>query len=136
MRGSGSNLVAPQPAPRPLDAGLALVETDNQFRLLVNSVEDYAIYMLDPNGLVMTWNLGAERIKGYTADEIVGCHFGLFYAIEDRIAGMPAHGLKMARRDGGFETEGWPYAKMGLASGHRSLRLSIAKMACSWASLR
>jgi PAS domain S-box-containing protein len=80
---------------------------------LVNSVEDYAIYMLDPNGLVMTWNLGAERIKGYTADEIVGCHFGLFYAIEDRIAGMPAHGLKMARRDGRFETEGWRIRKDG-----------------------
>jgi diguanylate cyclase (GGDEF)-like protein/PAS domain S-box-containing protein len=113
MRGSGSNLVASQHAPRPLDAGLALFETDNQFRLLVNSVVDYAIYMLDPNGLVMTWNLGAERIKGYTADEIVGCHFGLFCAVEDRMAGMPAHCLKMARRDGRFETECWRIRKDG-----------------------
>ena len=61
MSGSGSNLVAPQHAPRPLDARFALVETHNQFRLLVNGVVDYAIYMLDPNGLIMTWNLGAER---------------------------------------------------------------------------
>jgi len=113
MRGSGSNLVTPQHAPQPLDAGLALVETDNQFRLLVNAVVDYAIYMLDLNGLVMTWNLGAERIKGYTADEIVGCHFGLFYTIEDRTAGMPTHCLKMARRDGRFETEGWRICKDG-----------------------
>jgi diguanylate cyclase (GGDEF)-like protein/PAS domain S-box-containing protein len=113
MRSSGSNLVAPQHTPRALDAGLALVETDNQFRLLVNGVVDYAIYMLDPNGLVMTWNLGAQRIMGYTADEIVGCHFGLFYAIEDRMAGMPAQCLKMARRDGRFETEGWRTCKDG-----------------------
>jgi diguanylate cyclase (GGDEF)-like protein/PAS domain S-box-containing protein len=114
MRGSSErNLVSSQQVPATVKVECSLIETDNQFRLLVNSVVDYAIYMLDPSGIVMTWNLGAQRIKGYTADEIVGCHFGLFYANEDRTAGMPARSLKIARRDGRYETEGWRVRKDG-----------------------
>jgi diguanylate cyclase (GGDEF)-like protein/PAS domain S-box-containing protein len=114
MRDSGKrNLVSSQQVSPAVKVQCALVETDNQFRLLINSVVDYAIYMLDPSGIVMTWNLGAQRIKGYTADEIVGCHFGLFYANEDRMAGMPARSLKIARRDGKYETEGWRVRKDG-----------------------
>jgi diguanylate cyclase (GGDEF)-like protein/PAS domain S-box-containing protein len=114
MRGSSErDLVSSQQASPIVKAECALVETDNQFRLLVDSVVDYAIYMLDPTGIVMTWNLGAQRIKGYTADEIIGCHFGLFYAKEDRTAGMPTCNLKLARRDGRYETEGWRLRKDG-----------------------
>jgi diguanylate cyclase (GGDEF)-like protein/PAS domain S-box-containing protein len=111
--GSERNLVSSQQVSPTVKVQSSLVETDNQFRLLVNSVVDYAIYMVDPSGIIMTWNSGAQRIKGYTADEIVGCHFGLFYANEDRMAGMPARSLKIARRDGRYETEGWRVRKDG-----------------------
>lgn len=76
------------------------------YRLLVQSVIDYAIYMLDPQGHVVNWNAGAQRAKGYTAEEIVGCHFSLFYTPEDRAAGLPDKGLETARREGRFEAEG------------------------------
>jgi two-component system sensor histidine kinase UhpB len=87
--------------------------TDEQFRLLVASVTDCAIYLLDSAGRVTSWNAGAERIKGYRADEIVGRHFSLFYPVEDRAAGKPEQALAQAAREGRFEGEGWRVCKDG-----------------------
>lgn len=84
-----------------------------QFRLLVASVEDYAIFMLDPGGHVATWNLGAEKLKGYAPEEAIGRHFSDFYTPEDRLRGTPAHALETAARDGHFELEGWRVRKDG-----------------------
>jgi PAS domain S-box-containing protein len=84
-----------------------LRRSEERFRLLVQSVTDYAIYMLDPDGLVSSWNAGAERFKGYSADEIMGQHFSRFYTEEDREAGIPRIALDTARREGRFEAEGW-----------------------------
>jgi len=81
--------------------------TDAQFRLLVESVTEYAIYLLDPSGRVMSWNAGAERIKGYAAAEILGRHFSLFYPPEDRAAGQPEQMLEQAARDGRVTAQGW-----------------------------
>jgi PAS domain S-box-containing protein len=86
-------------------------EAARRFRLLVESVKDYAIFMLDPNGFVSTWNAGAERIKGYTVSEIVGKHFSTFYPPEDIAAGKCEHELDVARREGRFEEEGWRIRK-------------------------
>jgi PAS domain S-box-containing protein len=79
----------------------------------VQGVTDYAIYLLDPAGVVSNWNAGAERIKGYLADEIVGQHFSRFYPPEDREAGLPQAALEVARRTGRFEAEGWRMRKDG-----------------------
>ena len=87
--------------------------SEAQFRLLVRGVTDYAIYMLDPDGLVSSWNLGAQRIKGYAPEEIIGQHFSKFYTEEDRASGVPERGLDTARREGRFETEGWRVRKDG-----------------------
>jgi len=83
------------------------------FRLLVQSIVDYAIYMLDPSGIVTSWNAGAERIKGFQTHEIVGKHFSTFYTDEDRKAGVPDKVLETARREGRFEGEGWRVRKDG-----------------------
>ncbi|WP_374472638.1 PAS domain S-box protein [Phenylobacterium sp.] len=91
----------------------ALLESERRFRYLVEAVVDYAIYMLDVNGVVTNWNPGAARIKGYTASEIVGRHFSTFYTREDRAAGMPARALETALREGRFEAEGWRVRKDG-----------------------
>ncbi|MBV9970141.1 MAG: PAS domain S-box protein [Xanthobacteraceae bacterium] len=91
----------------------ALRESERQFRLLVAGVTDYALFMLDPNGIVTSWNSGAERIKGYSADEIVGQHFSKFYTERDRAAGVPGRALYTAMRDGRFETEAWRVRKDG-----------------------
>ncbi|QMV51504.1 EAL domain-containing protein [Ewingella americana] len=88
-------------------------DSDVMYRLLVQSVEDYAIYMLTPEGIVANWNAGAQRAKGYTRDEIVGKHFSCFYISEDRECGWPAHGLETARRTGRYESEGWRQRKDG-----------------------
>jgi len=85
----------------------------NRFELLVQSITDYAIYMLDPTGVVSSWNAGAERIKGYTADEIVGEHFSRFYTEEDRATHLPARALRTAETEGRFEAEGWRVRKDG-----------------------
>ncbi len=90
-----------------------LRQSERRFRLLVGSVVDYAIFMLDENGYVANWNAGAERIKGYTSDEIVGQHFSIFYTPEDRAAGVPERVLKAARRDGRYEAESWRVRKGG-----------------------
>jgi PAS domain S-box-containing protein len=79
--------------------------------LLIRNVVDYAIYMLDPNGFVVSWNPGAQLIKGYTAEEIVGQHFSRFYSAEDRAAGLPKNALSEATRNGRFATEGWRFRK-------------------------
>src|SRR5471030_2437922 len=84
-----------------------------RYRRLVNAITDYAIYMLDPQGVVSSWNPGAQRFKGYAAEEILGRHFSCFYTEEDRAAGLPANGLATARREGRWETEGWRLRKDG-----------------------
>jgi PAS domain S-box-containing protein len=90
-----------------------LRRSEEQFRLLVQSVTDYAIYMLDAQGHVSSWNAGAERIKGYKADEVVGRHFSTFYTSDDREAGLPRSGLAEAAANGRWETEGWRVRKDG-----------------------
>jgi PAS domain S-box-containing protein len=84
-----------------------------RFQLLVNSVTDYAIYMLDAEGYVATWNPGAHRFKGYEAEEIIGRNFSTFFTEEDREAGLPARALEIAAREGRFEAEGWRVKKDG-----------------------
>lgn len=88
-------------------------QADDLFRLLVESVEDYAIFLLDPEGHVISWNHGAQRIKGYEAEEILGQHFSVFYPEEDRAAGKPAHLLAVAAATGRVEDEGWRVRKDG-----------------------
>jgi PAS domain S-box-containing protein len=86
---------------------------DGRYRLLVEEINDYAIYMLSPDGIVTSWNKGAQRFKGYTAGEIIGRHFSEFYTPEDRETGLPRRALDTAIRDGKFETEGWRVRKDG-----------------------
>jgi PAS domain S-box-containing protein len=86
---------------------------EGRFQVLVDGVTDYAVYMLGPTGIVSNWNTGAQRIKGYTADEIVGQHYGRFYTEEDRSAGAPERALAIAASSGKFETEGWRVRKDG-----------------------
>lgn len=88
-------------------------KAEQQFRLLVQGVTDYAIYMMDAEGNVSSWNAGAERIKGYLPDEIIGRHFSSFFPEQDRLAGIPARALETARRDGRYESEGWRLRKDG-----------------------
>jgi PAS domain S-box-containing protein len=90
-----------------------LLFEEGRYRLLIEAVTDYAIYMLDPAGIVSSWNPGAERFKGYTAAEIAGQHFSRFYTEEDRARGMPAYALATAESEGKFETEGWRVRKDG-----------------------
>ncbi len=90
-----------------------IAASERKFRLLVQGVRDYAIYMLDPDGLVANWNAGAERAKGYTEEEIVGRHFSAFYGDEERATGIPDRALKEARETGHFAAEGWRYRKDG-----------------------
>ena len=95
------------------DAEVALEQSEARFRLLVQTVRDYAIFMLDPTGHIATWNAGAERIKGYLAEEVIGQHFSIFYPPEDRQAGKPARELQIAIRTGVYEEEGWRLRKDG-----------------------
>src|SRR5215212_9039399 len=90
-----------------------LRRSEERFRILIQGVTDYAIYMLDPEGRVTNWNTGAQRIKGYTEDEIVGRHFSTFYTDEDREAGLPNKTLETAAREGRYEKEGWRVRKDG-----------------------
>lgn len=89
--------------------------SDVMYRLLVQSVVDYAIYMLKPDGTVANWNAGAERAKGYLPDEIIGKNFSCFYSKEDQLSGLPQKGLKAARENGRYESKGWRYRKDGSA---------------------
>lgn len=106
-------MTAAQVAQDSATASIPLTDEEQQFRLLVQSITDYAIYMLDPNGIISNWNPGGQRIKGYSRDEIVGQHFSKFYTEEDRAAGEPEYGLRMAREQGRFEKEGWRLRKDG-----------------------
>lgn len=96
-----------------MEADRALRDSEQRFQLLINSVSDYAIYMLDREGRVSNWNAGAALIKGYSADEIVGRHFSQFYTPEDIAAGAPEHTLATALRDGKYETEAQRVRKDG-----------------------
>lgn len=94
-------------------SGLSPHLADQRFELLVNSVTDYAIYMLDRDGRVATWNPGARRFKGYEADEIIGRHYSTFFTSEDLEAGLPQRALEAAAREGRYEAEGWRLRKDG-----------------------
>jgi PAS domain S-box-containing protein len=91
----------------------ASLSDDGRYRLLVEGVTDYAIYMLDPTGIVSSWNPGAERFKGYKANEIIGQHFSRFYTDEDKATELPRRALEIALREGKFEHEGWRVRKDG-----------------------
>jgi len=91
----------------------ALRRSEEQFRLLVQGVTDYAIFMLDPEGRITSWNAGAQRIKGYEKEEILGQHFSRFYTPEDRASGLPDRALTTAATQGRFEHEGWRVRKDG-----------------------
>ena len=95
------------------EAAARLSETEQQFRMLVNAVTDYALYRLTPDGIVSSWNVGAQRAKGYAAGEIIGQHFSRFYTPEDRRIGLPSLTLKKATEDGRYEMEGWRVRKDG-----------------------
>jgi PAS domain S-box-containing protein len=95
------------------NAQIAALESERKFRLLVQGVIDYAIYMLDPEGVITNWNTGAARIKGYSEEEVIGRHFSMFYTAEDRAAEVPARALERAARDGRYELEGWRCRKDG-----------------------
>ncbi len=88
-------------------------ENEERFRLIVEGVKDYAIFMLDRDGNIATWNAGAQAIKGYTAADVIGTHFSRFYTPEDLARGWPAHELEVARAEGRFEDEGWRVRKDG-----------------------
>jgi PAS domain S-box-containing protein len=90
-----------------------LFESERSFRLLVEGVADYALYMLDPTGIITSWNIGGERIKGYSPGEILGQHFSRFYTETDRANGKPARALGIAREKGRYEEEGWRVRKDG-----------------------
>ncbi|MES2949625.1 MAG: PAS domain S-box protein [Pseudomonadota bacterium] len=91
----------------------ALRESEQRFRLLVESVKDYAIYMLSPEGVIQSWNSGAELIKGYSASEVIGKHFRMFYRSQDRQSGAPEEELKLALQAGRVEQEGWRQRRDG-----------------------
>ena len=91
----------------PISGGAA----DEAYRLIVEEAKDYAIFMLDPSGIVLTWNVGAQRLKGYRAAEIIGQHFSRFYPVADVQAGKPQRELEIALEEGRVEDEGWRVRK-------------------------
>jgi PAS domain S-box-containing protein len=97
--------------PKSAEAGDVSRQSAEQFRLLVDGVQDYAIFMLSPQGYVVSWNKGAERIKGYKADEIIGKHFSCFYPLEAIAQGQPALELRKAVEQGHTDEEGWRVRK-------------------------
>jgi PAS domain S-box-containing protein len=103
----------PGPDSEPEAAHRQIRPTDEQFRLMVEQVQDYAIFMLDPQGHVASWNAGAEHIKHYRAQEIIGRHFSVFYTQEDVNSGLPGRELEIARSSGSFEAQGWRLRKDG-----------------------
>src|SRR5215471_2728643 len=90
-----------------------LFESERNFRLLVGGVTDYALYMLDPTGVITSWNVGGQRIKGYSPEEILGENFSRFYTETDRANGKPARALRIARDQGRYEEDGWRVRKDG-----------------------
>ena len=95
------------------ECGTRKLSDEQRFEMLVTAISDYAIYMLTPEGFISSWNTGAERFKGYAANEVIGQHFSLFYTEEDRRAGKPARALQTAREQGRFEDEGWRVRRDG-----------------------
>src|SRR5690606_30636682 len=91
----------------------SLRASEERFRLLVEGVKDYAIFMLDPQGRIVSWNRGAEAITGYKTQEILGCHFSIFYPMADVNSGKPPWELEVAMREGKYEEEGWRVRKDG-----------------------
>src|ERR1022692_795036 len=91
----------------------ALSASEERFHLLLDGVKDFAIFMLDPEGKVVTWNIGAERINGYRAEEIIGKHFSTFYPAEEAAQGKPEQKLQQAMAQGRYEDEGWRVRKDG-----------------------
>lgn len=89
------------------------IAQQDRFQILIDAVKDYAIYLLDADGNIATWNTGAQRFKGYSAEEIIGRHFSIFYTEEDRAIGLPGRALATAAADGRFESEGWRLRKDG-----------------------
>jgi PAS domain S-box-containing protein len=108
--GEAPTLITPIGSSRLADA---VKHGGRMYQLMVESVRDYAIFLLDPKGYIASWNRGAERIKGYSADEIIGRHFSVFYGPEDIAAGKPEWELEIAARDGRFEDEGYRIRKDG-----------------------
>src|SRR4051812_15787015 len=98
---------------RSRDSAYVLGTSNEHFRLFVEGVAEYAIYMLDPAGRIVSWNTGAQRIKGYTANEVMGRHFSLFFTPEDIQRGKPATLLEIAAREGKHQDEGWRVRKDG-----------------------
>jgi PAS domain S-box-containing protein len=117
LRGKAGHLLGFAKVTRDLterrEAEETLRESEERFRLLVEGVKDYAIFMLDPTGRVMTWNDGAERINGYRSKEIIGQHFSEFYPQEDRASHKPERELEIATREGKYEEEGWRVRRDG-----------------------
>lgn len=101
------------PVPMQHAEAATLGDDARQLALLIRSVTDYAIYMLDPDGYIKSWNPGGQRIKGYSGEQIIGQHFSRFYTPEDAARGEPAHGLRTARAEGRYEAEGWRLRKDG-----------------------
>src|ERR1700735_3165375 len=95
------------------DESPAPLTDEDRYRLLIDSITDYAIYMLDENGFVTSWNPGARRFNGYEASEIIGQHFSCFYMAEDQKRGLPERALRIARENQRFEGEGWRIRKDG-----------------------
>lgn len=90
-----------------------LIRTDERFHLLVAGIADYALYMLSPEGLIASWNLGAERMKGYTSEDVIGKHYSMVYTVQDQQAGLPYKALEEARTQGRYEAQGWRVRKDG-----------------------
>jgi PAS domain S-box-containing protein len=99
--------------PTPPNSSLHSLAADRRFELMLRAIKDYAIYLLDTDGHIVSWNTGAERFKGYTADEIIGQHFSRFYTDEDRRDGLPQRALRIAVENGAYEAEGWRVRKDG-----------------------
>src|SRR4029078_9308416 len=112
MKGDRPERSQPNGAP-PTKARAAFHEIGDLHRLLVESVQDYAIFALDPDGYILSWNPGAQRFKGYTADEVIGKHFSIFYPRDRFEEGFPQYELREAARVGRFEDEGWRVRKDG-----------------------
>lgn len=113
IREPNGNLVGFATVTRDITERRELFDTEERFKLMIESVTDYAIFMLDPQGYVASWNAGAERIKGYRASEIIGHHFSEFYITEDKQSGKPKKELEVAISQGRFEDEGWRLRKDG-----------------------
>jgi PAS domain S-box-containing protein len=113
LRGPGAARLLERLRQRRTRRGERLQQSERIFGLFVASVEDYGIFMLEPDGRIATWNRGAQRIKGYTEEEALGRHFSMFYGRDDRERNHPAHELAIAARDGRYEEEGWRIRKDG-----------------------